>query len=173
MKLEDLLEAAMKGTYAGVKFDTETNRAIHRYLHDNKIPTSVRADRLHTTLLYSRRHLPNYKPAGKYDKPLIAKPLEFDVWKTRPPVGDEPSNCLILHISCPELEKRHKELMKQHDAQYDYDEYHPHITLSYNIGKLDVKKLPSFKDAVKEIKIVEEYGEDLDLTWAKNKGVKG
>lgn len=171
MKLEELVEAAKKGTYAGVKFDTDTNRALHKYTHDNKIPTSVRADRFHTTLLYSRKFLPNYKPAGKYDEPMIATPIGFDVWKTRPPKG-ESSNCLVLKLKCPELEKRHKDLMKEHDAQYDYDEYHPHITLSYDIKDLDVSKLPNIIDTIPKLKLVEEYDEVLDLDWARNKGTK-
>jgi len=174
MLLWEVTDKEKKGSYAGVRFDTATNKAIHKYIHDNKIPTSVRPDRLHSTLLYSRKYLPNYKPAGKLDKPLIGTPKSFEVWKTRPPAGSDgkPTNCLVLKYSCPELETRHKELMKEHSAQYDYDEYYPHITLSYDIGDMNIKDLPDIKDTVKEIKIVEEYGEDLDLDWARNKGVR-
>jgi 2'-5' RNA ligase len=62
--------------------------------------------------------------------------------------------------------------MKKHDATYDFPEYKPHITLSYDIGDLDEKNLPDIGKYVDEIGIDEEYGEDLDLNWAKNKGVK-
>ena len=69
MKLKDLFEkdATKKGSYAGVRFDKETNRALHKYMKENKIPNAIRPDKLHTTVLYSRKYLPNYKPAGKIE----------------------------------------------------------------------------------------------------------
>jgi hypothetical protein len=173
MKLEEmLLEENMKGSYAGVRFDTETNKAIHKYMSDNKLPVAVRPDRLHSTLLYSRKYLPKYKPAGKLEKAYVGKPTHFEVWNTRPDDGSKPSRCLVLRYDCPELEERHKALMKEHGATYDFPSYDPHITLSYDIGDMDEKKLPSLADTLKAINIVEEYGEDLDLNWAKNKGTK-
>lgn len=168
MKMSELFEEKKQGTYAGVKFDTETNKALHKYMSDNDIPTSVRPDKLHSTLLYSRKHLPNYEPQGKIDPPWIGKPKKFDVW----PSKDSGTDCLVLEYDCPELVKRHKELMKEHDATYDFPDFKPHVTLSYDIGDLDVSALPDIKKAIPELKIVEEYKEDLDLNWAKNKGVK-
>ena len=49
--------------------------------------------------------------------------------------------------------------MKEHGATYDYDEYKPHITLSYDVDDLDPDQLPSFD---KDIIITEETGSDLD-----------
>lgn len=173
MKLEELVEEKQeKGTYAGVRFDTETKKTIHKYMSDNNLPNSVRPDKLHTTLLYSRKYLPNYKAAGKLEHFLSGKPIGFEVWPTRPTDGSKPGRCLVLRYDSPELEKRHEQLMKEHDATYDFPDYKPHITLSYDIGDLDEKKFPDIKKYLKEITIVEEYREDLDLDWAKNKGVK-
>lgn len=174
MKLEEIvLEAAhKKGTYAGVKFDTETNKILHKYMKDNNIPNSVRPDKLHTTVLYSRKHLPNYKAPGKLEHFISGKPIEFEVWPTRPTDGSNPARCLVLRYDSPELVKRHNELMKQHDATYDFPDYKPHITLSYDIGDLDEKKFPDIKKYIDEITITDEYQEDLDLDWAKNKGLK-
>jgi hypothetical protein len=155
------------GTYAGVRFDTATKQKLHKYMSDNKIPTSVRPDKLHTTLLYSRKHLPNYKPAGKVN--MTGTPTKFDVWKTRGE-NSPATNALVLEYSCPELVTRHKALMKEHDATFDYPEYKTHVTLSYDIGDLDVSNLDA-KD-IGPLKLVEEYREDLDLDWARNKGVK-
>lgn len=169
MKINELLTEQTKGTYAGVRFDTATNKALHDYVRDNKIPTAVRPDRFHTTLLYSRKYLPNYKAAGKISPPWFGAPQkDFVVWETQ----DKASKCLILKFDCPQLEKRHKELMKEHEATYDYPKYETHITLSYDIGDLDVKSLPPITDWIKKIAIVEEYQEDLDIDWAKNKGTK-
>jgi len=173
MKFAELFEQSQKkGTYAGVRFDTTTNRAFHDYLNKNKIPTAIRPDRLHTTLLYSRKHLPNYKSAGKLQPHLVGTPEKFVVWPARGVGGTGTTNCLVLQYNCPELVKRHNDLMKQHEATYDYPKFVPHVTLSYDIGDLDVSKLPNIKDTVKKITLVEEYGEDLDMDWAQNKGGK-
>lgn len=168
MNLKDLYEQATKGTYAGVRFDTETKRALHKYIKENKIPNSIRADKAHTTLLYSRKHLPNYKPAGKIN--MTGNPTGLTVWNSQGTNGPK-TKCLILKYDCPALAARHKALMKEHDATYDFPQYKTHVTLSYDIGELDVNKLPDPSE-IGPLKIVEEYGEDLDLNWAQNKGVK-
>ena len=166
MKLRELMEDVSKGTYAGVYFDEDTKKAVKKYLEDNDIPKPVNVDKLHTTLLYSRKFLPDYIPGGMYDKPLIGTPVELVVWKTQGDEGKEPANCLVMKYDCPELVDRHKSLMKEHGATFDYPEYTPHITLSYDIGDMDVDSLSDIKETIKQVGIVEEYGEDLQLDWA-------
>jgi hypothetical protein len=168
MKLKDLYEQSKKGTYAGVRFDTDTNRALHKYISENKIPNSIRPDKMHTTLLYSRKHLPNYKPAGKIQPPMTGNPSGLTVWDTQGENGPK-TKCLIFQYDCPELVTRHKSLMKEHEATFDYPEFKPHVTLSYDIGDMDIDKLPDATE-IGPLKLVEEYGEDLDLNWAQNKG---
>lgn len=160
-----------KGTYAAVSFSTETKDALLKYISDNDIPTPVPGSKLHTTLLYSRKFLSDYEPAGKIDPPLIGKPGEFEAWETNGENSPK-TRCLVLKFKCPELEARHEELMSEHQATFDYPEYKTHITLSYDIGDMDIDDLPSITDYLKEIEIVDEYGENLDTNWAKNKGVK-
>lgn len=166
MKLRELMEAVSKGTYAGVYFDEDTKASVKKYIQDNNIPKPVNVDKLHTTLLYSRKFLPDYIPGGMYDSSLIGTPQELVVWKTQGGEGKEPANCLVMKYDCPELVERHKSLMSEHGATFDYPEYTPHITLSYDIGDMDVADMSDIKKAVKQIGIVEEYGEDLQLDWA-------
>lgn len=174
MKLfEIIMETEHKGTYAGVRFDDNTKRAISKYIKDNDIPNPVSADKLHTTLLYSRKHLPNYKPLGQLKRALVGHPTEFDVWESKGKLRDEATTrCLVLEFKCPNLVERHKHLMDEHQATYDFPEYKTHITLSYDIGDLDIDDLPDIKKTLDSITIVEEYSEELDLQWAKNKGGK-
>lgn len=167
MKLQNLYEKKQseKGTYAGVSFDEETLKKITNFIKENKIPNAVPADKLHTTLLYSRKYLPDYKAQGEIDPPYVGTPKEFDVWESQEDNNGEKTKCLVLKYSCKELEKRHEYLMDEHDATYDFDQYRPHITFSYNIGDLDVSELdPS---SIGDIVIVKEYQEDLNLNWAK------
>jgi hypothetical protein len=172
MKLEEIMklmeDADQKGTYAGTYFDNDTVEAIRAYVAENKIPKPVNMDKLHTTLLYSRKYLPNYEAAGRYDEPMIGTPLELVVWKTQGDGDKAPANCLVMKYDCPELVQRHKDLMREHGATFDYDEYTPHITLSYDIGDMDIGGMPDIKDAIVRVVVAEEYGEDLNLnlSWA-------
>jgi len=167
MKLFEI--KGQKGTYAGVNFDDKTTDAILKYIKDNKIPNGLSADKMHSTVLYSRKHLPKYSPYGQFEDPIKGTPKEFYVWPSDNEDGST-ANCLVLKYDCDELCKRHQELMDEHKATYDFPNYEPHITLSYDIGNLDIKKLPDIKGILPLINIIGEYGEDLDLNWIQTKG---
>lgn len=154
MKLSEITqnENNLPGSYAGVRFDKRTVKALEKYINDNEIPNPN--DNWHTTLLYSRKHLPHYQPQEKYKPALTGVPQALEVWPTQ-----SGKNCLVINYSCPPLYQRHHKLMAQHGATYDFDEYKPHVTLSYDIGDMDIDKLPAFK---RKLKIVGEYYEDLD-----------
>lgn len=157
MKLSEAKKKQPNGTYAAVGIDDESKAAIIKFGKENNIPNLVKPDDLHATLLYSRKHLPNYEPAGKLDPPLVGTFANWEIFKTDPK-GTGRLNCLVLRFICHSLTQRHKDLMKEHDATYDFDEYKPHFTLSYNVGHIDIEKLPKFE---RDIIITEEYGEDL------------
>lgn len=162
---QKLMEQKNKGTYAGVHFDKNTTDRIKAFIEANNIPNAAPSDKLHTTVLYSRKYLPNYEPAG--DVNMTGKPLKFEKWLTQADDKGYRASALVLTYVCPELVNRHKELMKEHDATFDYDEFKPHITLSYDIGReFDTKKLDP-KD-IGDLNIINEYGEDLNLDWAKD-----
>ena len=168
MKLEELIEKNnKKGTYAGVRFDEQTVDSFQKYIKDNNIPNAIAAGKMHCTLLHSRKFLPDYKPAGDIDPPMIGTPTSFDKWKSQPDADGDVSQVLVLKFDCDELIERHKKLMDEHKAVFDYDKYEPHVTFSYNIDDMDVKKLPSFD--IKELIIDKEYGEALKSDWAKGK----
>lgn len=157
--------ASKKGTYASVSFDKETQEAVKKYQDENGISNPVPVDKLHTTLLYSRKHLPEYEATGDLDEPMVGTVKGFDVWDSQASGKGEKTKCLVLEYNCECLTKRHKSLMDEHEATYDYDEYKPHITMSYDFDG-DVDKLPKFTD---NINITKETGEDLDLSWDPTK----
>ena len=173
MRLSELtLKEAVKeatdklGTYAGVRFSTASINNVETYIKNNKIPNPVAGPKMHTTLLYSRKHCPKFEATEKYENPMVGKPTEFDVWESQPDEDNDgkTARCLVLEYDCEELDQRHENLMGQHDATYDFPEYKTHITLSYDIGDMDIKDLPKFTD---DLEIVGEYGEDLNTDWAK------
>ena len=166
------LEKESKGTYAGLRFTPESKEAVMHYLRQNNIPKPTDIDKLHVTLLYSRKHLSDYVPAGKLDTHHECHPAGFDVWKTKPPEGENQTegwNALVMKFNAPSVVARHKELMAKHEATYDFPDYKPHITMSYNIGDMDHSALPPF---TAPLHLNEEYDEELDLDWAANKGTK-
>ena len=156
----DQMKDNQPGTYAAVTFDTHTNKEIHNYTTATSLPNAVRLDQLHTTLLYSRKHLPDYKPHGIM-MAMYGTPVGLEVWPSK---GSE--RCLLLKYDCPELCARHAYLMSTHNATYDFHDYVPHVTLSYDIGKLDISALPDVREYVKAIVIVNEYSRELILDWA-------
>lgn len=168
MKLFEILEEqSTKGTYAAVRFSDETKAAIAKYIKDNEIPNPTNTEKLHCTVLYSRKYCPDYEPLGDIDPPWIGKPEKLEVWESRGKLRDEePKRCLVMKFTCDKLVDRHNALMDEHDATYDFPEYKTHITLSYDIGDMDEAELPDITDSISEIVIVKEYGEDLDLDWA-------
>ena len=143
------------GTFAGVNFDAATLGAFSSYMKAQKIPNPVDLDTLHTTLLYSKRNLPNYTPEEKYGEPLVAKAAGLDIFSGS---GGE-KNCLVLKLDCEALKQRHSDLMIDHNADYDFDEYRPHVTLSYDVGDA---KPEDFEDFDRPINITGEYHEDLN-----------
>lgn len=161
------MEESKKGTYVGVHFDSDTVKRIKEFAVDNKIP--LQSHKLHTTVLYSLKYLPNCKPLGKLNTPLIGKPKKFSVQKTSfPGDQDQPfnkvgkiENSLVLQYDSPELVARNKELKKEHGATHHFDPYKPHITLSYDVGDIDMSKLDPKN--IGNINIVLEYGKDLDF----------
>ncbi len=166
MKLKTLTEKKSKGTYAGVRFSDDTAKRIKAFAEENEIPQPVPVNKLHTTVLYSRKYLPNYKAPGEYDSPLVGNPTKFDVWESQPDEDGKTSNCLVLNYDCPELVTRHKKLMDEHEAEFDFDKFKTHITLSYNIGDMDISNLKPAD--VGDINIASEYQEELNFDWAKD-----
>ena len=153
MRLFEL--ANTKGSYAAVEFDADTVKALEAYQYDNNIPNPLNADEFHSTVMFSRKYIPDYEGLGEIPewKGTFTK---FDVF----PSDDD--RALVLKYECSELTDRFHEIMSTYGATYDWDKYQPHITLSYNIDDLDISHLPPYEGP---IVIVRDYNNDLDLEW--------
>jgi len=171
LRLEDLIETeSTKGTYAGVRLSQDDEDTIIELVKKMEIPNPIERDAIHLTLLYSRKFLPDYEALGKVD--MWAYPKGFHIFE-----GGNGKDILVLLVDSPDLEKRHKLLMKEHRATYDFPDFRPHITLSYDLEdfmRLRNKKsvLDNIKNEFdtilpKELHISMEYKEDLNLDWEK------
>lgn len=162
MKLDELKENK-NGTYAGYRFDEKDLDKIESWCKENNIPKPVSKKEMHVTLLYSKKPCPKYKPLGKLSSPIKAMIEEQEIWDTQ-----DGKRALVAKLDAPEMIKRQKQLMKEHNASFDYDEYKPHLTLSYDVGKnFSLDKKHNLKDSIDSIKAIEEYYEPLVDSWQK------
>ena len=144
-----------KGVYLAVKYTQSNEEDLILYIKDNNIPSTLTKDDIHSTVIYSRKYadisINDIEDLGS------AEPLKFHIFETQ-----EDKRALVILLKSEYLENRHKDLMKEHNLTYDFKEYLPHITLSYDIGDYDISKL-DIKDLPKHLTINTEYKEDLDL----------
>lgn len=162
MKVNELLEKeTVKGLYAAVKFSKDTIDRILKYCGDKDIPNILNPEDFHSTLCYSRKLVPDFKPVDELFEE--GKPKKFEIWESPPNAfKEEKTFCLVLKYSSSYMENRFKEIMDM-GATYDYDEYKPHLTISYDVGEgFDVSKLVDI-DAIAPLDIIGEYSEELDL----------
>jgi hypothetical protein len=140
----------MSGTYAAYHVSEETKNALVEFCELIGISDPVLAEDFHTTLLYSKKTHDDYVP----DVTLVfeAKFKGFEVFST-----SSGTKALVLLLDCPELEARHSFLMEQHQATYDFETYHPHISLTY-LFYGEMNDLPAY---IGPLILISEFKEDI------------
>ena len=145
------------GTYAGVRFDQKTLEQLATFQSGSNIPNPLDPEKMHSTMVYSRNALPDYKSEGNISPVWKGTFKGFDIF------GDEEEDeyCLVMLYDCPEMSAKFDDTMANHDATWDHDGFHPHITLSYDVGPdFNLDNLPDYEGP---INISSEYSEDLEL----------
>lgn len=163
VKLVDIMEKEEpNGTYVAVKFSDDSNKRLGEFCLDNNVTDPLNEEDFHSTVIYSRTHLKDFETLGEISPSWEAEPLGFEVWPTKPNAyKDEAGFCLVMKIKCPEMLRRFEKVMNNTGASYDFEEYIPHITLSYEIDEdFDISTL---KWTSNPLEIVLEYTEDLIL----------
>ena len=151
--LEKIQEGS--GVYVSGEFKEDLEAKIKQFASENKVP-NIMTKTFHTTIMYSKYF--DYKEVQ--DVQYTAKPKKFTVFESN---GDR---VLTIEFESEDLVNRHNELMKIKGATYDYDEYIPHMTISYNIGNFDETKL-DIKDVEHiDFTVVKEIGEKLDPDYS-------
>lgn len=159
MRYAELFEEQEPGTYVGARFTSETNEGLRRYQEKFRIPNPLSADKFHTTISYSRVPIEWEPREDLQDDPsaeVVAGGLT--VFESR----KDSTRCLVLLLDSDYLQERFDTAIEA-GATHDFPDYKPHITLSYDIGTLDIKRLP-----VPEVELVlsHEYAEPLDNDWS-------
>lgn len=171
MKLLEITSVNKKGTYAGYRFCDKSVKKLIKLGKQCGVDNIIDSEDFHTTLLYSRKRLPEYKPKGILDEPLVAKLIKAEIWPT-----NSNMNALVIILESPKQVSRHKYLMKTHKGTWDYPNYIPHFTLSYDCGKFSKSELSKLNNQISDkditINLINEYSEDLILNWEIEKDVK-
>lgn len=156
---EDILKESKpedeRGVYVAVKYNQSARDDLLEFIKDYKIPSVLKAEDFHTTLIYSKKwDNITCLNDNMEDLEIVAHPKELHVFETF-----DKKRALVILLDCPYLNERHKYLMKKYDLTYDYPEYIPHITVSYDIGDMEIPKDVKFP---KFFRIQSEYQEDLN-----------
>jgi hypothetical protein len=123
----------MNGLYVAVKYTDKTLNSISEVL--KLVPNPVQLEDIHTTIIYSRK----YAEIVEQDIVVICINSGYDIWK-----DSSGKRILVMKLDSPQLEFRHRYLTSNYGLTYDYENYIPHITLSYDIGddEFDLSTLP-------------------------------
>lgn len=124
--------------------------------------TTTSADELHVTIAFSRKPVDWMKMGSAWDGDsngkLIVKPGGARLVE---PLGDK--GAVVLLFSSSELSWRHED-MKRNGASHDFDEYQPHVTITYaKPAGMDLSKVEPFRGKLEfgpEIfaEVVEDWG---------------
>lgn len=118
--------------------------------------TTVPADDLHVTITYSRQALDWMKVGGDWgsrqDGGLTVAPGGARLVE---PLGSE--GAVVLLFNSSELSWRHMQI-REAGASWDYEEYQPHVTITYAAGDLDLSKVEPYRG---KIEFGPEIFEDL------------
>ena len=148
-----------KGVYVAVKYNQSAGDDLLDFIKKYNIPSTLKAEDFHTTLIYSRKFADIKElDDNMEDSEIVAEPIELHVFETF-----DKKRALVIKLDCPYLDERHKYLMQKYDLTYDYEEYIPHITLSYDIGDLEVPKVLKDVKFPEFFRIQAEYQEELNL----------
>jgi hypothetical protein len=137
MRFAEIMEDSepKNGLYVCVKFDKQTVKDLSKFVDDFKIKNPIVPSRYHTTIVYSKKPL---FWRAEHDIGHEAKATGWEVWEdhnTKKPV-------LVLHLESSYLRTRF-DLAMSRGASYDFPEYNPHISFSYDAGEgFDVESLP-------------------------------
>lgn len=137
-----------------------TNAAeILAWAKEQGFATTLPADDMHVTIAYSRQPVDWMKAgtdwAQKADGTLIVEPggarliEQFD------------GGAVVLLFNSSALSSRHY-WIKEAGASWDYPDYQPHITITYDAGDVDLASVKPYRGA---IELGPEVFEALDESW--------
>jgi len=134
LKKKSLSLTHPNGTYISAILSEPNCEDIYNWAKAHKIPNLADPQQYHATLIYSRKGIPDVK-AYDFELPLSGKVCGWHVFPTQ--TGGK---CLVAALESKQLTNIHKDIMDKYGATYDFDEYKPHVTISYDYDKDEAPK---------------------------------
>ncbi|RYF11003.1 MAG: hypothetical protein EOO77_20345 [Oxalobacteraceae bacterium] len=135
MRYSELTESPSTGVYVCAKYDKDTRERLADLVREHKIDNPIPSTEYHTTIVYSKS--PVYWKA-EHDVGKTARATRWEVW----PSHKSGKQVLVLHLESNYLTTRF-DLAMSRGASYDFPDYKPHISFSYDIPEdFDASKLP-------------------------------
>lgn len=100
--------------------------------------STLAADDFHVTICHSRAGVEGKDIEKAKGKIIIASKAARRI----APLGDK--GAVVMFFESSILEARWKQLIEKHGASWDYDSYHPHITITYDPGDIDLAKVQPY-----------------------------
>jgi len=153
------------GKYIGIRFTPETKSRLRDIIDSEGVPNGLRDESIHSTVAYSKgSNIPGYKVAGQFEEPEEATIKSFTIFPSQ-----DGKNCLVAKLDAPTLVDKHNKTM-DHGANYDFDEYIPHVTLSYDAGEWSPEDLKRLTKKYKGTSLYanEEYESEIEKDFGKS-----
>ena len=148
-------------SYIGINFHPDSLALLKLYIDKNSIPNAIPSDCIRATLLCSNPPLKNFE-TGELELDYFGIPKKLYTTKT-----SDGTTSLVLEFISVQLSERHAELLKKYKVEHTFGEYHPHVTLSYDVGDLEVEMLSDIKVDLPYIRMNREYSDTLDINWKR------
>jgi len=125
-----------EGIYIELVCDKLTKERLNNYVRKYIDPVSD-FDDFHTTLIYSKNKFEGNVTVDLSLDKIYTKAKEFKKF-----INQDGTTAVVLELQCLACIELHNTLMKSYDFKYDFDEYIPHITLTYDGANVDTDNMP-------------------------------
>ena len=156
MKLQNLYETN-DGTFVGVHLTSDTTARLCGWMDQNLIKNPQTADKIHTTLVLDKETQFLHDPLT-YEPSIPIDPDTYNIELFGPE-----NDILVLSFDSPFLQKRHLQLREKYGLAWDWPDYTPHITLTYDAQEIKTElETPDFA-----IELSGEYVTAFNSDWEK------
>lgn len=157
-KFQFYYQSFKNGNYFGVKPTNDTLENIKKVMKKIKLNDPISHDDIHVTLMYSENK----------GNPLIppSSELVHDATGCSFALYGPEKNCLVIKLKSEGMKNRHNALLS-HGFIHSYDEFSPHITLSYNYqGEVPSSDILS---ELGDMQFTGEYVTPISDNWSDDK----